>query len=173
MYHRVWSVKRFSSYSIFKFGISCVLSSVKLETNFKNPFQCRLLRQYFVVSLVIVEHWHPKIIFWVDLVIFGHQVVGFANKRWSRSVMRIVFSNVYISKTYTWIFSYDTSKFPAFQGLSIGRKKSLAIFDLGGVLELLVSSHVQKVLLAILWYNNQTSMKVRLHSGTLFQVSFT
>ena len=80
MYHRVWSVKRFSSYSILKFGISCVQSSVKPKTNFKNPFQCRLLRQYFVVSLVKVEHWHPKITFLVDLVIFGHQVVGFANK---------------------------------------------------------------------------------------------
>ena len=173
MYHRVWSVKRFSSCSILKFGISCVQSSVKRKRNFKNPFQSRLLRQYFVVHLVKVGHWHPKITFWVDLVIFGHQVVGFTNKRWSRSVMHIVFSNAYISKTYTWIFSYDTSKFPSFQGLSTGRKKCLAIFDLAGVLELLVSSHVQKVLLAILWYNNQTSMKVRLHSGTLFQVSFT
>ena len=93
---------------------------------------------------VKVGHWYPKITISVDLVIFGHQVVGFANKRWSRSVMHIVFSNVYISKTYTWIFSYDTSKFPAFQGLSIGRKKSLAIFDLGGVLELLVWLHVLK-----------------------------
>ena len=145
MYHKAWSVKRFSSYSILKFGISCVQSSVKRKRNFKNPFQSRLLRQYFVVHLVKVGHWHPKITFWVDLVIFGHQVVGFTNKRWSRSVMHIVFSNAYISKTYSWIFLYDTSKFPSFQGLSTGRKKCLAIFDLGGVLELLVRLHVKRV----------------------------
>ena len=63
--------------------------------------------------------------------------------------MRIVFSNAYNSKTYTWIFSYDTSKFPAFQGLSVGRMKSLAIFDLDGVLELLVQLHVKRVKLSI------------------------
>ena len=87
-FNKVWSVKQFSSYSILKFGISCVQSSVKRKRNFKNPFQSRLLRQYFVVHLVKVGHWHPKITFWVDLVIFGHQVVSYKQ-------MLVVISHAY------------------------------------------------------------------------------
>ena len=119
-------------------------SSVKRQRNFKTPLEFRLLRQYFVVHLAKVGHWVPKITLSVDLVIFGHQVVSFTSKYWSRSVMRIISSDAYISKLAAPIFLYDTSKFSSFQGLSIGRKKLMAIFDLGGVFQVLIQLYVNK-----------------------------
>ena len=132
-----------------KFGISCVQSSMKQGINFINPFEFRLLRQYFGVYLVKVGHWYPKITISVNLVIFGHQVVSFTSKYWSRSVMRIISSDAYISKLAAPIFLYDTSKFPACQGLFVGRKKTMAIFDLGGVFQVLIQLYVNQGLLAI------------------------